>query len=249
MLRDIHYGERTFEAFSGLNRFELASPEDSHVLLVEPTFDRSEFRCCFSLDHVENGPFITGRGIAYYFSYLPGFSINPYLKHIEVGAGLGEPMVKLAEMAADNSDYPKPTVIDKANYRLLRDLLDCAITFENRDPHVTQLIGMLRDFRHRCSVILDSEKVELINCSLEEALTVQPSLRGSADVLVDLYGAVGHVGAARHLEGSAGNFGNILHDRHEESFVYRRRMRATIAKEEELLTPDGKHFFYTHSRY
>ncbi len=199
MLETTQYNGRECELWYRENdeACTLATEQDDklYVLILEPHSTDPVFRTRVSLGGVDRiDPILSARSIADYQRHFPGFQLKPHKQYLEVGAGLGEPLVALAKQAAaSNGAMPKPTAIDPVPYELVRDLFGC---IDERYAHlsgVQKLLHDIRELRSRCDILLDPSKVNLVRLPLEEAVQQHPQLRGSADVVVDLYGAAGHV--------------------------------------------------------
>ena len=105
---------------------------------------------------------------------------NPAWQYVEVGAGLGECVPSLCQSALTY----RPIVIDPAPYMIMMELFHAARKYVSDDDR-----SLLEEITRRCGVILDPSKVELINEPLDQAVKEHPELLGSADVVIDNYGA------------------------------------------------------------
>jgi hypothetical protein len=111
-----------------------------------------------------------------------GFKINPSLRYCEVGPGLGGFLEYLTINLSPES--PKPCAIDFTDFKVLKRILQFALTQDLRPTtdkkRIVTLIG-------RCDLLL-SGKVGLININLEEVLQTHPELENSMDAVIDNYG-------------------------------------------------------------
>lgn len=173
-----------------------------YVLILEPGSADSAFRTRVSLGGVDRvDPILSARTIADYQQFFSGFQLQPQKQYLEVGAGLGEPLVALArQAAASQGALPKPIAIDPVAYELVRDLFGCMEDRYGSLAGVRALIDPVRELRARCDVLLDPDMVRLIRLPLEEAVVKHPELQGCADVVVDLYGAAAHVKPSKHAD-------------------------------------------------
>ena len=127
---------------------------------------------------------VTGRDIKHYDPQIQDISIHPSKVYLEVGAGLGE----FIPRAAQQNPVQRPIVIDPVNYALMLEMLECAGRLSLRDDTKRRL----QLYQERCRVILNLDKVQLINNTLEDALMQHPELRKTADIVVDHYAAAYH---------------------------------------------------------
>ena len=105
--------------------------------------------------------------------------IDPDHVVVEVGAGLGEFIPKLAR-----NHKGRLTVIDPFDYVIAQAMLDFAKGLELADWQRLYVEELLE----RSGVYLDPNRVQLISQPLSGAPEKEPSLIGSADLVVDFYG-------------------------------------------------------------
>jgi hypothetical protein len=143
----------------------------------------------------ENAPMITGRdlckeealesGYLKYTKEISDLAVEESQQVVEVGAGLGE---FIPSVAIRYPHIPKPILIDPADYEAIREiLLYSKKTHQgifNRGNKF-DIGSIINSWLDRIEIILDPNKVRLINTTLDEALRTDPLLRGSADILVD----------------------------------------------------------------
>lgn len=133
----------------------------------------------------EGNVLVTGRDITDYHPEIRDLEINPSLLYVEVGAGLGGFIPNIIQKTM----LQKPIVIDPVDYTLLLEMLEFAETL----PLEGKLKERVKVHQERCKIILNSDKVRLINLKLEEAFNQHPELEGIADVVID------HFAASQHL--------------------------------------------------
>ena len=111
----------------------------------------------------------------------PKLEINQGFQYVEVGAGMGGFIKHLIDKKVEK----KPIVIDPSDYTRMKKMLYFA---ENIDLtyNLKERIKLLRE---RCEIVLDPDKVRLINSRVEEAVRDNKELIGLADVVVDNYAA------------------------------------------------------------
>src|SRR3989344_7355235 len=112
---------------------------------------------------------------------------------VEIGAGLGGFIPTLAR-----SHKWRLTVIDPFDYQIAQAMLEFAKGLELADWQRLYVEELLE----RSCVYLDPNRVQLVPYRLGEALKRVPSLAGSADVVVDYFGALQYP----TTEGSLGAF-------------------------------------------
>ncbi|MBS3109516.1 hypothetical protein J4227_03240 [Candidatus Woesearchaeota archaeon] len=158
-----------------------------------------------------DGKVVTDRDLNMYrHPDLINFKPDPSLQYIEIGAGLGE----LTTAIAASNPEKLPIIIDPADYITMGIILEGTLTKD-----LTPLM------RHRLKKVLDrqnlviSNKVQLINMTLEEAMVRHPEIRGTGDVVIDYHGPVNH-------ENTPLSYIEILN------------------LERQLRTPLGKHIFW-----
>lgn len=166
---------------------------------------------------------ISERDLKQYFDYFSDLKIiNPKFKYLEIGAGLGGFIPFLALEWSQRLES-KPIVIDPADYRLMAHMLRYAKELRlgaDIDKRLDELI-------QRAEIILDPEKVYLVNMALGEAIRSMPELQSVADVVIDLLGPVNYP----WTEISA-------------STAYQADIENIVLKmEKTLLKPHGKHLF------
>ena len=130
-----------------------------------------------------NGLFVTDRNVVEYDpEIVKALPLNPKLQYMETGAGLGE----IVPFLATNLELEKPIiVIDPLDYTIVKELLERAYDI-NYDPFIS---NRLKELIRRCEIILDPNKVKLVNKRLEDVLD-SGELDGIADVLIDHCGGV-----------------------------------------------------------
>lgn len=200
MLETFQHDGREYQFWSrdtddGVCTLATTQNELSHVLILEPRSSDPVFRTRVSLGGSDRtDPMLSARTIADYQRHFPGLHLQPQKQYVEVGAGLGEPLVALArQAAASNGVLPKPIAIDPVQYEVIRDLLGCIDERYGDLQGVKILTTHIRELRDRCNVLLDPAQVTLIRKPLAAAVAAHPELHGCADVVVDLYGAAAHV--------------------------------------------------------
>ena len=104
---------------------------------------------------------ITGRGINEYDYNTPTI-IDPSLQYLEVGAGMGE----FTPLVVRNNPRNIPIIIDPANYPLMLEMLQ----FAYERPINEKLRDKISILQERCKIIINPDKVNLINLPLEKAL-------------------------------------------------------------------------------
>lgn len=122
---------------------------------------------------------VTSRGLKNYKPEVRDLKTNPEFQYTEVGAGLGEFIPYIIDKGASF-----PTVIDPADYPLMKDMLmhmKSCLRSNGHDDYISCLID-------RCETIMDPGKVKLFNTYLGEALKKYPQLERSSDVVVDNWG-------------------------------------------------------------
>ncbi|MDP2924737.1 MAG: hypothetical protein Q8N99_00025 [Nanoarchaeota archaeon] len=130
-----------------------------------------------------NSMWITGRNLIDYDPKVIELILNPELQYIDVGAGIGEFIPRLVR-TFDSRLIHKPIIIEPADYELMLDMLDYSKRFLNERA----LSDRVNELIDRINIILNSNKVTLINKSLENAVKEQ-ELLGIADVIIDNAGA------------------------------------------------------------
>lgn len=208
-----------------------------HNLILEPHSADPVFRTRVSLGGIDRvDPILSARTIQDYQRHFPGFALQPSKQYLEVGAGLGEPIVTLArQAAASEGALPKPIAIDPVRYEVVRDLFACIDERYGSLAGVRLLLDHIRDLRGRCDVLLDPSKVTLIRKPLEEAVLTHPELVACADVVVDLYGAAGHVKPDKSYD----LFG-------EQRDVLLAKFRQVVGLERSLLRTDNNPELWVH---
>ncbi len=207
----------------------LVALDDDYTLTCSPLSGDDGLCCRFSVGESEWGNVISSRFLHQYKAMMPGFQIDPRKQLIEVGAGLSEPVVRWANMAANRVvKGPKPVVIDPANYRLMGAMVEAAIDLAPEEEHIWRVLSTLREVKRRCAVILDPERVVLLPVDLIDAYNQHVELQASADVVVDCY--------------AAGTY--IPVDFNEPDVTQQRRCirQVLFALERSFLKPDGQHF-------
>jgi hypothetical protein len=109
------------------------------------------------------------------------FNINPRLQYIEVGAGLGGFIKFICDRQRDSS--PKPVVIDPADYARMEDMLKYCLDTGTSDREI------IEELLERCELLLNKDRVILINKKLDIAIQEHPEILETADVVIDNYGA------------------------------------------------------------
>jgi len=140
---------------------------------------------------------------------------------IECGAGLGS---FIPELVKYRSLIKTPIIIDPANYELMAEML------EYLKPHLKDpmMIWRVEELVSRCSSILDSSKVRLINSTLDQAIREHPEIIGTADIVVDNYGVLywsddpethNHLASLLKDDGLLYTESGIFNMKEEEGFV------------------------------
>ena len=145
----------------------LKNPDDSTGVIFETPFCK----------------FVTCRDLRDYDREIKEHKINPNFKYVEIGAGLGEFIPNLIDRYGSKLKY-KPIVIDPINYSLIRDIINFTLSLDL----TKKVSGRLKIILMRCLIILDNNKVILINIDLEQAVKSKKILN-IADVLIDMAGA------------------------------------------------------------
>jgi len=130
-----------------------------------------------------HGLFVTDRNVIEYNpEIVQALPLNPKLQYMETGAGLGE----LVPFLVRNLELEKPIiVVDPLNYTITKELLERAYDI-NYDPFIS---NRLKELIRRCEIILDQNKVRLINKRLEDVLD-SGELDRVVDVLIDNCGGI-----------------------------------------------------------
>lgn len=106
---------------------------------------------------------------------------------IEVGGGLSQFTPFLSTIEHPHNE--RPILIDPLDYEMAEALLTEAIAQAERgDESFSANLDRITSMLESCKVIRDTTRVELINCTLGEALQRRPDLLKKADVVVDIYG-------------------------------------------------------------
>jgi hypothetical protein len=207
----------------------LAAIDYDYALTCSPMSSDDGLRCRFSVGPSEWGDVISSRSLEQYLVMMPGFQVDPRKQLIEVGAGLSESVVRWADLAANLTvKGPKPVVIDPANYPLMAEMVDVAIGFAPEEEHFFQVLNTLKDIQHRCAVILDPARVTLLSVNLQEAPRVYPTLKRSADVVVDCYAAATYI--------------PVCFDKPNVTAQRQTARKKLFDLERSFLRPNGQHF-------
>jgi hypothetical protein len=129
--------------------------------------------------HKTKGFAVTARNVEEYHPDIANLELNANLRYCEVGAGLGEFVLYVAEKVNE-----RPIVIDPVDYNKLKRLLGSAYQLKLKDRHKVIIESMIE----RCDDYLKQEKVKVYNFTLEEALEKCPELKHSMDVVVENFG-------------------------------------------------------------
>jgi len=129
---------------------------------------------------------ITARTIGQYrfTNFIPEDFEKRYkdLQIVEIGAGLAEFSPHMATITTK-----KPIVIDSADYKSIRQLLMTARQHETPAIQIPTVDMLLQ----RVNTLLDPTKITLYNMPLLEAYAKhKEELRGVADVVLDVFGAI-----------------------------------------------------------
>lgn len=100
---------------------------------------------------------------------------------VEVGAGLAEFSPYMATIAEK-----RPIVIDPADYRTIRSLLQNAQEKPLEDGQRT-MVQMLLD---RIAILLDPTKIQLFSESILDIPRHETTLRGVGDIVLDVHGGI-----------------------------------------------------------
>jgi hypothetical protein len=131
---------------------------------------------------------ITYHGIGEYFSsgHVPmGWQPEQGKKVEEVGCGLGGFLPWVVEQTRGQLE-PKPVAIEPVPYGIVNGLLTAAVM---QGDLTSEQMATALELRDRVAVITNSRLVQLIPCTLEQAIETHPELRASADLVVDFNGA------------------------------------------------------------
>lgn len=130
----------------------------------------------------------TGRNFDEYRRLFPGLNIRYGDQVIEFGGGLSELSTLVADMHDKRRPDKKPIIIDPAQYPLMRNMLE----FSLENAKTLELLhgkrARLEELLRRCDIILNPEKVRLVNATVGKAGEQFPDLRRIADIGIDAYG-------------------------------------------------------------
>ncbi len=145
---------------------------------------------------------------------------------VEVGGGLSQFTPFLSTLEHPRNE--RPILIDPLDYEMAEALLTEAHNLAKRgdesfEPNLDRIESMLDS----CRAIRDVTRVELINCTLGEALKRRPDLEKRADVVVDIYGPMEYA----HMEN-----GNQLTWNTE---IYNTMMASILQMQRQMLKEGG----------
>jgi hypothetical protein len=174
-------------------RYLRITDRESHYNLdidkrADPKRFESVVLCLLSSNMIVKKLYITGRNLEEYSPNIREHHLNPNLRYLEVGPGLGEFLPNLVNNLGEKLKYP-PIGIEPANYFSIRGLL-CRALEEELNPDLRNKIICLKD---RCDFFLKGKNLILVEERLTDALRKNAWLFGIADIVVD------HVAASFYM--------------------------------------------------
>jgi len=161
-----------------------------------------------------------------YFNNFDKLKLNPKLQYVDAGAGLAG-LVPFLVAKFGQKLVSRPIIIDPVDYNLMSSMLRSAQELNLG----TDIDKRLKELTQRTEIILDSEKVYLVNMTLGNAIREIPELKGTADVVIDFLGPSNY--PSTEISGSEPS-ADI------EGIV--------LEMERMLLKPDGLHLFKSATR-
>jgi len=151
-------------------------------------FNGEPFAIHFEVSNNGEPIYITGKS-GYFYESLHEHRIDSRAQYVEVGAGLGGFIPGLVNIYF-GSEFPKPIVIDPADYSVMRDMIHFAKGLDFHYSFSDVINDRLSLLEYRCGVYMDSSRVCLVNMNLGDALLAFPGLEGSADFVIENTGPV-----------------------------------------------------------
>ncbi len=181
----LSFNKMTFKTKQAGEHLRIKAESEGYSLIIIDSEPMNWISITFDLPLSNNMEvMVTGRDIKDYNSSIREISLDPSKVYVEIGAGIGE----FIPLVVQQNPIQRPVVIDPVNYALMLEMLQCAEEFSVREDTRQRL----QTYQERCKTILNQEKVCLINCRLEDALTKHPELKRTADVVIDHYAAAYH---------------------------------------------------------
>lgn len=197
------------------------APDTSYALHISDNPRVPDQHVLFTTGHRQ---YVTGRSVNEVLQSFPDLPLDPSLKYIEVGPGLGE-LLPMVAGAALQEEGQKHIAIDPADYNLMQIMLQHAYQIAPQHAQSKNYRDHIGALLERCQIILDPHKVQLINSTLQAAMAdsaLASTLRGTGDVVVD------HVGA--------------LYYANPNQATVRDDINKVLTLEESLMKPDGRFF-------
>lgn len=172
-----------------LDYAEIPSRGKSYVLAVDRGV-REDLRV--HIWDMANKLMVTGRTMKEYRAVIPVLNfLEPLVmdgkNFVEVGGGLSEFTPHQSRILGGTGR--RPLLIDPLPYETAKQLLESALLYAkmNRQPFAGE-IDRIQHMLDNCRIITDPTKVDLLNCTLGEAIQHYPTIHGSADAVIDLFG-------------------------------------------------------------
>ncbi len=135
----------------------------------------------------------TGRTTEEYKRYIPLLAFAEEhaatgKRFAEIGPGVSEFMTYYSSLRKPGE--PLPLVIDPLDYDSAMHLLEAALRLaEFGDSPFREQMERICRMHSACDDVRDATRVELLNCTLGQAVQRYPHILGKHDVVIDLFGA------------------------------------------------------------